>query len=150
MLETVLSNLQFSDGSPPVQGLEEGGPVWVEVLAARNYETKQYGTVAVTPEKLHRMAANFGKGVRGQDVAVDFDHGADRAKGNKAAGWYKQMAVRPSSADPNGLSLYALIDFTDEARREISDQQWKYFSLEWDDDWTDNDGSSFQDVIIGG
>jgi hypothetical protein len=127
-----------------------GDPVWLEALPARLYKTPQYGEVPVTVEKLQRMVDGFKKRIRGQDIAVNFDHGADKAKGNKAAGWYKDFAIKPSSSDPNRMSLYAAVDFTDTAQAEVNAGEWKYFSMEWDDLWMDNTGAKHEDVIMGG
>lgn len=129
--------------------IEFGEPVWLEALPARVYHTPQYGEVPVPVEKLDRMVANFKNNVRGQDIAVNYDHGNDRAKGNKAAGWFRDFAVKPSSSDPNQMSLYAAVEFTDEAQNEIKSGAWKYFSMEWDDDWMDNAGQSYKDVVVG-
>jgi Mu-like prophage I protein len=136
--------------SPPVEGLDTGAAIWLEALPARTYETKQYGSVPVTSEKLERMVQNFKSGVRGQEIATDFDHGQDKAKGNKASGWYKDFKVAPSSSDDGSLSLWAQVEFTEEAEKELKDGAWKYFSLEWDDEWTDNSGAIHSDVVIGG
>jgi hypothetical protein len=122
----------------------------LEALPARTYQTPQYGEVAITKDRLDRMVSNFKDNVRGQEVATDFDHGMDRAKGNKASGWYRDFEVRPSSSDPSQFSLWAAVEFTDEAKKELEDKQWKYFSLEWDDKWADNTGAVHEDVVIGG
>src|SRR5690348_1975629 len=92
---------------------------WLEVLPARVYHTPMYGEVQVTPEKLQRMVDGFKNNIRGQEIAVNFDHGMDKAKGNKAAGWYRDFAIKPSAKDPNQLSLHAAVEFTDEAASEI-------------------------------
>jgi Mu-like prophage I protein len=127
-----------------------GEEVWLEALPARIYHTPQYGEVAVTTDRLERMVQNFKANVRGQEVAVNFDHGMDRAKGNKAAGWFTDFEVVPSSDDPKQMSLRAKVKFTDEAEQEIKGGAWRYFSMEWDDEWMDNNGGTHQDVIVGG
>lgn len=142
--------LEFAISSAPVQGLKEEGPIWVEAMPARIYKTPMYGEVVMGPDRLERMIQNFNTKVRGQDIAVNFDHGTDKAKGNKAAGWIKELTLKPSSDDPAQPSLFALVDFTDEAKKEGKDNQWKYFSLEWEDEWEDTDGNKFEDVIVGG
>ena len=43
-----------------------------------------------------------------------------------------------------------MIDWTKEAREEGKNGEWKYFSLEWEDEWEDTDGNKFEDVIVGG
>lgn len=120
-----------------------GDTIWVEALPARIHHTMQYGEVTITEDKLHNLINNFKSGVRGQDVATDYDHGMDRAKGNKASGWYKDFDVR------NG-SLWAEVKLTKEAKQEIADGQWKYFSLEWEDMYEDHKGDVHKDVIVGG
>jgi hypothetical protein len=129
---------------------EESNTVWIEALPARTYHTETYGDVEVNPEHLDRMVQNFKNNVRGQDIAIDFHHGMDRAKGNQAAGWYKDFDIRPSTSDPRVPALFAQVELTDEAQDEIRKKKWRYFSLEWDDVWFDNDGNLFEDVIRGG
>lgn len=138
------------DLAPVAQNMDGGNEIWIEALPARIFHTPQYGPVEVTPQKLQSMVANFNKRVRGQDIATDFDHGNDRSKGNQASGWFKEFAVKPSSDDPTQASLYARIDLTDDAKNEIKDKKWRYFSLEWDDAWMDNEGQVHSDVIMGG
>jgi len=134
----------------PVQALQQDGPIWIEALPARKYQTPFYGEVPVTPEKLQNFIKNFKENVRGQDIAIDFEHGTDAAKGKQAAGWYKDFDIRPSSDDPTQVSLWSEIDLTDDTKKEIAEKKWKYFSLEWDDDYEDSEGNKAKDVIIGG
>lgn len=131
----------------PSAVLEGDGPVWVEAMPARTYQTPFYGEVPITVDKLANFVNNFKSNVRGQEIPVDFEHGLDRAKGDKAAGWFKDVKVDVSSDDPKQFSLWALVDFTNEAKDEIKDKQWKYVSLDWEDEWQDNDGKKFSDVI---
>lgn len=141
--------LEFSLAENFSAELNFSEPVWLEALPARNYHTPMYGEVPVTVEKLNKMVNGFKQGIRGQDIAVNFDHGMDRAKGNKAAGWYKDFEIGQSSVD-GSPTLKALVQFTDEAANEIKAGAWKYFSMEWDDLWQANDGTKYEDVIIGG
>jgi len=142
-METILTEA-------PVQAVEADGPVWVEAMPARVYKTPFYGDVPITPEKLQNFIKNFKENVRGVDIAVDFEHGEDPAKGKKAAGWYKDFKIAPSSKDPNSVSLWGQVEFTEEAKSEIKDNQWKYHSLDWRDEWEDTDGNKYTDVIFGG
>lgn len=140
MLESAISSAQTPNSA-------EGN--WVEILPARTYHTPNYGRVPVEPVKLETMVKNFSGRVRGQDIAINFDHGMDRAKGNQAAGWFKELAVKPSSANPSEQALWAQIDWTPDAMSELKDKKWKYMSLEWDDEWMANDGSVHNDVVVG-
>jgi len=144
MLETAISETNAAEPT-------DAGLIRIEGLGARVYHTPMYGEVAITPEKLQRFVENFKKNVRGQEIATNFDHGYDRAKGNKASGWIRDVEVAPSSDDPTQFSVYVHVEPTNEARAELDDKQWKYFSLEWDDDWMDtNTGEVVKDVITGG
>jgi hypothetical protein len=133
-----------------VPQLDGGTEVWIEALPARIYHTPQYGPVEVSPQKLQTMVHNFNKRVRGQDIALDYEHGRDVSKGNQASGWFKEFAVKPSSDDPTQASLWTRVELTDDAAREIKEKKWRYFSLEWDDAWQDNDGNVHPDVVMGG
>ena len=130
--------------------IEGDKPVWIEALPARKYQTPFYGEVPVTPEKLENFIKNFKENVRGQEIAIDFEHGTDSAKGKQAAGWYKDFDIRPSSDDPSQLSLWSEVELTDDTKKEIAEKKLKYFSLEWDDEYEDSEGNKATDVIIGG
>jgi|SRR5215469_9630256 len=149
MLETAL--IQVPEEMTEELGSSQENAMWIEALPARVYTTPQYGEVPVTADKLNRMIANFNAGIRGQDIATDYEHGSDTAKGKQASGWYKDFELRPSSDDPEQQSLWAKVEFTDDAKKEIAEKKWKYWSLEWDDEYFVNDsGETIQDVIIGG
>jgi len=146
MLETAISEVP----SAVVAEENSSNEVWIEALPARVYHTPQYGEVPVTPDKLERMIANFRSNVRGIEIATDFEHGIDTSKGKQASGWYKDFEIRPSSDDPDQLSLFALVNFTDDAKKEVEAGKWRYWSLEWDDEYHTDKGEKVPDVIIGG
>src|SRR5215471_8124529 len=123
---------------------------WIEALPARVYTTPQYGEIPVTVDKLERFITNFKNNVRGQEVATDFEHGRDPAKGLQASGWYKEFKIAPSSDDPAQQSLYARVEFTNDAKQEVKDGKWKYWSLEWDDEYHTDNGEVVADIILGG
>jgi hypothetical protein len=129
----------------------EDNIIWLEALPAKTWHTVDYGEVPISIDKLERMVKNFHSNVRGQEIATNYDHGTDRAKGNKASGWFRDFKVAPSQADPNTMSLHAAVQLTEEAAGEISDKQWRYFSLEWEDAWQHPETQEmFEDVIVGG
>jgi len=145
MLETAVAEI-----SPEATASSNGEGVWIEALPARVYTTPQYGSIPVAQEKLERMIANFNDNVRGIEIATDFEHGRDTAKGLQASGWYREFKVDKSSDDPEQVSLWARVEFTDDAKQEIADKKWKYWSLEWDDEYVDDKGEMVPDVILGG
>lgn len=145
-MESVIAELPAqNDGS----AIDDDG-VWIEALPARVFKTKLYGEVPVTVEKLEQMIANWKANVRGQEVATDFEHGFDPTKGKQASGWYRDFAIRPSSDNPSIPALYAKVAFTDDAKADVKGQKYKYFSLEWDDEYETDDGKIVPNVIIGG
>lgn len=129
--------------------LENAGVVWIEAMPAKTWHTAQYGDVAITPEKLHRFVENFKANVRGQEIATDYEHGLDPAKGTKASGWYRDFDVRPN--DNGTLSLWAAVEFTETAKQELKDKEWKYFSLDWYDYYNHPETNELhEDVVVGG
>lgn len=131
----------------PIKKFAEAGTsevAWVEALVPNTYVHPVFGNVEITKDKLNNFAKNFHDGVRGQEIATNYEHGADTAKGNKASGWIKDAKV-------DGDKLLLGINFTETARDEITKNEWKYFSLEWEDDYTHTvGGSKHKDVIVGG
>lgn len=123
--------------------LSDDGLAWVEAIATKTYHTPAYGAVEVDEQKIMNIVKNFHDNVRGQEIAINYDHGVDVAKGNKAAGW-----IRDARYSDGKLLLG--IDFTENAKNELKAKEWKYFSLEWDDEWMHPDGVTYTDVMMGG
>lgn len=122
----------------------EDGVKWVEAIAPKTYSTPAYGDVVISMDKIDNFVNNVNKRIRGQEIAIDYEHGLDPSKGKKAAGW-----IRGARKSANG-NLELAIDFTETAKEEIAKKEWKYFSLEWDDMWQHPDGILFNDVVMGG
>lgn len=121
----------------------EDGLTYLEAIEAKTYHTPAYGSVEITDQKIQNFIKNFHDGVRGQEIAINYEHGIDAAKGNKAAGWLRDAVIK-------GNKLMLGIEFTEPAKAELKNKEWKYFSLEWDDEWLHPDGVNVEDVIIGG
>jgi len=121
----------------------QDGLTYLEAIEAKTYHTPAYGPVEITDQKIQNFIRNFRDGVRGQEIAINYEHGIDVAKGNKAAGWLRDAVIKDNK-------LMLGIDFTEPAKNELKNKEWKYFSLEWDDEWLHPDGEEIQDVIIGG
>lgn len=143
MLETAIAEV-------PVEAATADDGVWIEALPARVYHTPMWGEIPVTHDKLQRMIHNFHSDVRGQEIATDYDHGIDPAKGMQASGWYRDFEVRPSTTDPSQMSLFAKVQFTEDAKADIKAGKYKYWSLEWDDEYETDSGHIVPDVVIGG
>lgn len=144
-VDTTTNYLAFAENSV----LGDDGLLWIEALPAKTWHTPVYGEVPVTREKLDSFIRNFNDNVRGQEVMTGYEHGLDVAKGNKASGTYKKFEIRPNQEGID--SLWAGIEPTPTALEEIKNKEWKYFSLEWDDEWTHPETQQvYNDVIVGG
>lgn len=120
-----------------------GDMKWVHALPFGQYQHPLHGEMVFDTAKLNALASSVKTRVRGIDPDIDYDHKADPAKGSQAAGWVKDAEVRD-----NGLWLQ--VDFTDTATGEINDKKYRYFSAEFTDTWTDSQGNTHKDVLLGG
>jgi phage I-like protein len=117
--------------------------VWIQ-LAPFGTWTPYGQDLSISREKANRMVNHFKQNIRGHEIELDYDHKMDRAKGNKASGWIRDMEVRDDG-------LYGLVAWTPLAKQEIAAGEWKYFSLEWSDQWEHPTTQvSYNDVVFGG
>lgn len=130
-----------------VRSFSEGDTVTKEIMAVPYdaWDHPVYGMTVFDRAMAETMKINFDQRVRGQDIATDYDHGQDPAKGGKASGWVKDMRVGDDA-------LYWTVEFTEEARKEINSGEWRYFSPEWFDSWTNPmaGGGTYSYVAVGG
>ncbi len=110
---------------------------WIQILPLGEIEHPVYGTIAVKQEKLANMVKNFDANVRGITPDIDYAHKRDLAKGEKAAGWIKQLQTRSDG-------LWALPDWTPTAKAEIAEGAWRYLSAEYQDNWSNGKGQSLK------
>jgi phage I-like protein len=116
---------------------------WVHALPFGTYQHPLYGEMNFDAPKLTNLANSVKQQVRGIVPDIDYDHKEDPAKGHQAAGWAKDADVR-------GDGLWLGVAFTADARQAIKEEKYKYFSAEFDDEWTDPQGQKHQDVLFGG
>jgi Mu-like prophage I protein len=114
---------QFSD----IEWID-GNRLWVQVYPFDTWDHPQFGETTIDVEVASMLKNNFDKRVRGTDIVFDYEHGMDPAKGTKASGWYKEVDIRDDG-------LWGLIEFTEEAKKEIADNQWRYISGQHYDEW---------------
>lgn len=127
-----------------IAGETSAEPVWIQAAPYGHFEPYPGVNLSLTREQADRMVDNFRNNVRGHDLELDFDHKTDRAKGNKASGWVRDMEARDDG-------LYYLTAWTDTARQEIMAGEWKYFSMEWTDEWVHpSTKTKYRDVALGG
>lgn len=114
---------------------------WIQAMPLGTYEHPVHGTIDITPERVGRFADNVKKNVRGQQLDIDYDH---KEYGGEAAGWVKDAEARPDG-------LWLLIEWTKKAYDAIKSKAYRYFSPEFNDEWTHpKTQQSFKDVLFGG
>lgn len=124
----------------PIQ-FSEGTAKWIHALAPGEYDHPLKGKLTFTAERIQRFADNVKNKVRGIDPDIDYDH---KAKVDHAAGWVKDAEARPDG-------LWLLVEFTKQALQRINDKEYRYFSSDYCDVWTDpKTGQQYQDVLNGG
>lgn len=130
-----LNSLKFDD-------TPESTELWIQAMPLGTYEHPQYGTIDINPDKVKQYVDNIKNNVRVQQLDIDYDH---KLYGGDAAGWVKDAADRGADG------LWLLVDFTKKAFQSIKDKAYRYFSAEFDDEWTDaKSGVTYQNVIFGG
>jgi Mu-like prophage I protein len=131
----------------PVKAFTEVDTLTKEIMAVPfdAWDHPVYGMTVFDRAMAETMKVNFDMGIRGQDIATDYDHGMDPAKGGKASGWVKGMRVGDDG-------LYWTVEFTEEATKELSAGEWRYFSPEWFDTWQNPmaGGGTYSYVAVGG
>ncbi len=124
--------------------VEDGNITWVHAAPWDRWDHPMYGETVFPRERGERMKQNFENNVREIEIATDYEHGLDRAKGTKASGWVRKV-------DPRDDGLWLGIQFTETAKKEIADGEWKYFSYEFNDEWEHpRTGMKYEDVLAGG
>jgi hypothetical protein len=122
----------------------DGNKLWVQLYPYDSWDHPMYGVTTVNKYSGMKFAENFNKNVYGQDILTDYEHGLDKAKGRKASGKYLKI-------EPRNDGVYGLIQFTEEAVKEIENGEWNYFSTEHYPKWTHpSTGDKHMDVITGG
>lgn len=122
----------------------DGNKMWVQLYPYDTWDHPIYGSTTVDNDVARQMTMNFHNKVRGQEIHSDYEHGQDSAKGNKASGKFVEV-------EPRDDGLWGLIQFTDEARKEIDAGEWNYWSTAHYETWTHpQTNASYRYVLDGG
>jgi phage I-like protein len=123
---------------------DDGGTTksWIQAMTLGKYSHPIYGEIDITTQTLNDMLSNFKNNVRQTELDIDYDH-KDFGDG-KAAGWVKDMEIR-------GDGLWVLVEWTDVAAQALQRKEYKYFSPEFQDEWTHpKTGQTYKNVLFGG
>jgi Mu-like prophage I protein len=106
----------------------DGNKRWVQLYPYDTWSHPLYGDTTVDSNVAQKMVMNFNNKVRGQEIHSDYEHGQDSAKGNKASGRFVKVEARDDG-------LWSLVQFTDDAKKEIDAGEWNYWSTSHYDEW---------------
>jgi hypothetical protein len=123
--------------------LDENNQVWIHAARPGTYQHPTYGDLDFSNERLTRLMESVKHKLRGIDPDIDYDHKTDPVMGKKAAGWVKDSDLRSDG-------LWLLVEFTKAAAQAIKDKEYRYFSPEYHEAWTDAAGKVHNDVLFGG
>src|SRR3990170_211845 len=122
-----------------IDDAEDQNIKWLKTWRYSTWEHPKYGTVEITPQVGERFANHFHSGTLGREHLINYDHGADAAKGGIAAGVILDI-------EPREDGVYYKVKFHDDALEEIRSGKWRYLSPEFDD-WVNPDsGEVFEDM----
>lgn len=129
----------------PVKRFSEGdeNEKWVQFYPFDTWDHPFYGSTTIDKEIATKLKDSFDKGVRGQKIHSDYEHGEDPAKGGKASGTIKQVEVKDDG-------LWGLVEFTDEAKKEIDAGEWNYWSTAHYDKWTHPQTKETHEYVLSG
>lgn len=119
----------------------EGDSTWIHALPFGQYKHPVYGVIDASMKKINGLAESVKKKLRGIDPSINLNH--DNESPDGAAAWVKDAQVRS-----DGLWLF--VDFVKDAAQKVREKKFKYFSIEFADEWEDSQGNKFEDVVVGG
>lgn len=114
---------------------------WFQAFPAGKYKHPEYGILNITLERLQRMLSGIKNRVRGTDLDIDYDH---KAESGKAAGWVTDAKLESDA-------LWLNVEFTEAAYEALQKKEYRYFSPEFLDSWTNPvTNVTHKDVLFGG
>lgn len=134
----------------PVRRFAEGGEwidgnkKWIQLYPYDSWDHPFYDTTTIDRDVASKLKDSFDNKVKNKRLFSDYEHGMDKAKGNKASGEFMQLDVRDDG-------LWGLVQFTDTARKEIDAGEWNYWSTAHHDVWKHpQTKEEFEFVFAGG
>lgn len=122
---------------------------WVHALPGGDWKHPVYGDLKFTDDKIGGFVKSVKERYREVDPDIDYDHKQDASKGNMAAGWVKD-AKSELNTTSGKQDLWLLVDWTPNGYKSVKEKEFRYFSSEIADEWTDQSGKKYQDVVFGG
>lgn len=133
----------------PIEGAGEAGAdtpllLTIPLLPEGKWDHPKYGKLDWSQGKFMEMARNFENRAVGYIPCLNFDHASENpfASTSPAAGWFTSLTPRAGGLD-------AVIELTPRGREAIRNREYRYISAEVADSYTDSQGLSFANVIVG-
>jgi len=125
-------------------GWVDGNAKWIQLYPYDSWDHPLFGTTTIDRDVAAKLKSSFVNKVKDQRIFTDYEHGMDKAKGNKASGELLEVDVRDDG-------LWGLVKFTDTAKEEIDNGEWNYWSTAHYDSWTNpHTNENFEYVLDGG
>lgn len=137
-----MTNFGYLVDLSAITALDENNGVfsnWVHVLPMGTYKHPLYGTISVNEARAKAFADSVNNKTRGIEPSVNYNHNNE----DIAAGWGKKAEARTDG-------LWMFVEWTAAGAEKIKAKEYKYFSAEFVDEWEDNQGNKFKDVVFGG
>jgi len=115
--EKVLSSFELAEKDKPIdiQGLKKG-----------KFRHPWWGVLTFNDEFFNNLISNFERNVPQEEISFDFQHRPDWG----AAAWVKKLFIKDDA-------FMASVFLTEKGRESIKKKEFKYFSLEYTDNYTD-------------
>lgn len=141
----------FSDAISTMMGAD--GPsadeISFPILREGKFKHPVFGELVFDEKKFKKFIENFEKRVVGRDISTDVSHEPDKG----ATGWLKGLSVSEEEiGGKKAKVLNAKLALTPWGRQVVKDKIFRYFSVEFTDNFTDSkeSGKSFGPTIVGG
>lgn len=119
-------------------------PGLIELIREGTTYHDQYGRIDLTEQELDTALANF---YRRPSMKLAVKHGKHEA-GTPAAGWI--TGLTKATNDKGGYSLFATVDWTDDASNDIKARKYLYISPEFHKNFIDKDTGDRQGFTLLG
>ena len=109
-------SFQFSDS----------GDINIQCLREGKFKHPWYGTLKFDRSFFNSMIKNFDADIPNPEIAFDFKHDSESG----AAAWITKLFTE-------GTNLMASVNLTPKGRKAIEEKEFKYFSIEYTDDYVE-------------
>jgi len=120
------ARLAFPFEWPEGVELKDGKSIDIECLKMGKFRHPWHGILAFDLPFFESIIRNFDAGIPQEEVAFDFNHYSDGG----AAAWVKKLFT-------SDKSLKATVELTEKGRTAIKKKEYRYFSIEYTDDYVE-------------